>query len=294
MGLVRYTRRLADRLHAPWTAVHVETSRSLRLSEADKDRIAECLRLAEHLGGEAVTLPASDVPGGVLEYARANNVTHIVIAKSGRSRWAELWRPSVTHQLIRQAGDISVHVIAEKQTRDAPAAKWEDAAPAGFNPAEYAGTVGMVAAALAIGLGLKQFLDISNIALVFLGAVLTSAVSYGLWPSVFAALASALVYNFFFIPPLHTLTIGDPENALALFFFTVVAVVTGNLTARMRAQAIGAGQRARTMEELYTFSRKLAGSVRLDDLLWATTYQIALMLKVRVVLLFPSPWSRAG
>ena len=287
LGLVRYTRRLADRLRATWTAAHAETSRSLRLSDAEKNRVAETLRLAEHLGGEAVTIPASDVAGGVLDYARANNITHIVIAKSQRSRWSELWRGSVTHQLIRQAGDISVHVIAEEPSRAAPTKIDDVVSETSVNLSEYLGTLGMVTAALVIGLALNQLLEVSNIALVFLGAVLTSAVTYGLWPSVFAALSSALVYNFFFIPPLHTFSIGDPENAMALFFFTVVAVVTGNLTARIRAQAISAGQRARTMEELYTFSRKLAGSVVLDDLLWATTYQIASMLKVRVVLLLP-------
>jgi two-component system sensor histidine kinase KdpD len=289
LGLVRYTRRLADRLRASWTAVHIETSRSLRLSERERNRVAEALRLAEHLGGAAVTVPASDVQGGVLDYAREHNVTHIVIAKSQRSRWSELWRPSVTHQLIRRAGDISVHVIAEDTARATADPKPEETAPStgGADFSHYFGTLGMVLVALVAGLGLKQFLDISNIALVFLGAVLMSAVTYGLWPSIFAALASALVYNFFFIPPLHTLTVSDPENVVALFFFIVVAVVTGNLTARIRDQAIGANQRARTMEELYTFSRKLAGSVALDDLLWATAYQIASMLKVRVVLLLP-------
>jgi two-component system sensor histidine kinase KdpD len=268
LGLVRYTRRLADRLRASWTAVHIETSRSLRLSDGEKNRVAECLRLAEHLGGEAVTVPASDVQGGVLDYAREHNVTHIVIAKSQRSRWSELWRPSVTHQLIRRAGDISVHVIAEDTARATAEPKPDEAAPSTGGPdiSHYLGTLGMVLVALVAGLGLKQFLDISNIALVFLGAVLMSAVTYGLWPSIFAAFASALVYNFFFIPPLHTLTVSDPENVLALFFFIVVAVVTGNLTARIRDQAIGASQRARTMEELYAFSRKLAGSAALDDL----------------------------
>lgn len=289
LALVRYTRRLADRLRATWTAIHVETSGTLRLGDAEKNRIAECLRLAEHLGGEAVTVPASDVSSGVVDYAREHNVTHIVIAKSRRTRWSELWRSSVTYQLIRRAGDISVHVIAEDTARGGAAPKPDEITLSEPGPdfSHYAGTLGMVLAALGVGFGLKQFLDINNIALVFLGAVLMSAVTYGLWPSIFAAFASALVYNYFFIPPLHTLTIGDPENAIALFFFVVVAVVTGNLTARIRAQAIGASQRARTMEELYTFSRKLAGSVALDDLLWATAYQIASMLKVRVVLLLP-------
>ncbi|MGE0282200.1 MAG: DUF4118 domain-containing protein [Rhizobiaceae bacterium] len=289
--LVRYTRRLADRLRAAWTAVHIETPGSLRLGEAEKNRIAECLRLAEQLGGEALTLPAADVPSGVLEYANTNNITHIVIAKSRRSRWSELWRSSVTHQLIRSAGDISVHVIAEQRLKKTPEEKngrhLEFQATFGVSPGQYFGSVAFIAAALLIGIALRQFLDVSNVALVFLAAVLASAVTYGLWPSIFTAVLSALTYNFFFLPPLYTFTIGDPENVVSLFFFAVVAIVTGNLTSRVRAQAISAGQRARTTEELYTFSRKLAGSVVLDDLLWATAYQIALMLKVRVVLLLP-------
>ena len=121
----------------------------------------------------------------------------------------------------------------------------------------------------------------------FLTAVLVSAVVYGLWPALFASFVSVLAYNFFFLPPLYTFTIADPENVAALFFFGVTAVIASNLTARVRAQAIVARQRARTTEELYQFSRKLAGAANLDDLLWATVHQIALMLKVRVVILLP-------
>src|SRR5580692_334790 len=114
-ALVRYVRRFADRLRAPWTAIHVETSRTHRLSEAARDRIADCQRLAQRLGGEAVTVPATDVTQGLIDYAHDNNFTHVVIAKSRRSRWSELWRGSNTHRLIRRAGDLHVHVIAEPQ-----------------------------------------------------------------------------------------------------------------------------------------------------------------------------------
>ena len=96
-----------------------------------------------------------------------------------------------------------------------------------------------------------------------------------------------LAYNFFFLPPLYTFTIADPENVVALFFFALVAVVASNLAARVRGQALAARLRARPTDELYQFSRKLAAAVTLDDLLWATAHQIALMLKVRVVLLLP-------
>jgi two-component system sensor histidine kinase KdpD len=289
-SLVRYAKRLADRLRAPWTAVHIETSRSLRLAESERDRIAEALRLAERLGGEAVTVPAQDAALGMIEYAQANNFTHIVIAKSRRPRWREWLEDSVTHRLIRKAGDISVHVIAEQRGPDRTKREiLETAGGAGedFDARAYGGALFLVAAALGVGLVLNQYLAVSNIALVFLTAVLASAIAYGLIPALFACLASVLAYNFFFLPPLYTFTIAAPENVVALFFFAVVALIASNLTARVRAQAVTARARAKTTEDLYLFSRKLAVAVTLDDLLWATVYQIALMLKVRVVLLLP-------
>src|SRR5271168_1013728 len=124
-GLVRYTKRLADRLHAPWTAVSIETRRSLRLSDEERDRVADTLRLAESLGGEAVTLPASDRPiaDDVIGYAQANNVTQIIIGKSARSWWFELSRGSVVHDLVRRAGNISVNVIAGEELAADPVPK---------------------------------------------------------------------------------------------------------------------------------------------------------------------------
>ncbi len=286
---MRHAKRLADRLRAAWTAIHVETSRTQRLSDQDRDKIADCLRLAQRLGGEAVTVPGTDVATDVLEYAQSNNVTHIVIAKSRRPRWSEWLRGSLTHRLIRQAGDISVHVIAEPKHQPPQHEEIETTAPqrAVLDIRNCAGSLGIVAVAVGVGLVLQRFLAVSDIAMVFLTAVLVSAVAYGLWPSLFTCLVSVLAYNFFFLPPLYTFTIAEPENVVALFFFALVALIASNLASRMRSQAIAARQRARTTEELYLFSRKLASAASLDDLLWATTYQIASMLKVRVVVLLP-------
>jgi two-component system, OmpR family, sensor histidine kinase KdpD len=293
-SVVRYARRLADRLRAPWTAVHVETARSQRLSEAERDRIAQALRLAERLGGEAVTVPGADAVAGLVEFAQEHNITHIVLAKSGRSRWSELLRGSVSQQLIRHAGDISVHVIAGKPESAAEGAGPQSTSTRSpFDARAYIGSLIMTVAALGVGLALKQFLAVSNIALVFLMAVLASAITYGLWPAILTSLVSVMAYNFFFLPPLYTFTIADPDNVVALFFFAVVAVIASNLTSRVRNQAVAARQRAKATEDLYLFSRKLGGAVTLDDLLWATAYQIALMLKVRVVLLLPEGASLA-
>ena len=148
-SLVRHARRLADRLRAPWMAIHVQTSREQRLGEADRDRIAETIRLAQRLGGEAVTLPGSDAARDIVDYARDNNFTNLVIAKSRRSRWSELLRGSVTHKLIRLAGGISVHVIADRE--EAEKTDTGNLIPrhtTEFSPASYFGSLGMVAAAL--------------------------------------------------------------------------------------------------------------------------------------------------
>lgn len=298
-ALVRYARRQAERLRARWGAIHVETSRALRLSEADRDRIADTLRLVERLGGEAVTVPGSDVADTAVEYALANNVTHIVIAKSTRPRWSELLHGSVAHSLIRRAGDISVHVIAASSGAPVPpkTVRTEVARQRAFAWWPYAASTGYVAAALGAGHVLRQVLALNNMALVFLTSVLASAVTGGLAPSLYASVISVLAFNYFFLPPLHTFTISDPENIVALLVFAIVAVIASNLTARVRAQAVTARLRAKTTEDLYQFSRKLAGVVNMDDLLWATAHQIAAMLKVHVVLLLPESGSvvvRAG
>lgn len=287
-SLVRYAARMASRLRAPWSAVYIETNRSISLSEEERDTIAATLRLAGQLGGEALTLPGREVTEELLRHASANNVTHIVIGSPKKPTWREWLQPSATDQLIRQAGDISVHVISgnEKDQTAQRGVKAASTAPL-FDLRAYVLATAYVAIALAVGVVLDQVLDVRNLALVFLMAVLTSAVIHGLRPALYSCIISALAFNFFFLPPRYTLTISDPESVLALFFFLGVAIIASNLTATVQRQAAAARQRARTTEDLYLFSKKLAGTGTLDDVLWATAFQIASMLKVRVVLLLP-------
>ena len=287
--VVRYARRMADRLKAPWTALHVETARNLRMTEAERNRVAEALRLAQRLGGEAVTLPGQDVAETVTEYARANNVTQIMAVQSPRQRWRDWFSEPVAQRIIRKAEGATVYVVSQprKMESDDTHATRPQPRSFGWQPQVWLGSIGCVAAAAALGLPVRQAIGPGSISLLFLTAVLVSAVLFGLWPALFACVVATLAYNFLFLPPLYTFTIADPENVVALFFFAVAAVIVSNLTARVRAQAITARARARTTEELYLFSRKLAVATNLDDLLWATVHQIALMLKVRVVLLLP-------
>ncbi|AZN96263.1 sensor histidine kinase KdpD [Mesorhizobium sp. M9A.F.Ca.ET.002.03.1.2] len=298
VGLVRYTKRLADRLHAPWTALSIETRRSLQLNEEQRDRVADTLRMAQSLEGEAITIPggARSVADDLIAYAQANNITHIVIGKSTRSRWFEILHGSVVHDLLRGAGNISVHVIAGEELKSdliprKTVTTAERPQPFDFLPYAYAALA--VAAAVAMSIALWPLIGVTNTDLVFLTAVVGIAVRFGLWPSLLASVVSALCYNFFFTKPYYTFFISDPTNIIAVLFFTIVAIVVSNVAARARAHALVAMARARTTELLYSFTQKLASVGILDDVLWATAYQTALMLKVRVVLLLPENGSIA-
>ncbi len=202
----------------------------------------------------------------------------------------------MVHDLVRRAGNISVHVIAgeelaERAQRNEPCRSQR--VPALRPAALHRRLAGRGGRARRRACSLRPLFGIENVDLIFLTAIVGVAVRYGLWPSLVASVAASLCYNFFFLPPVYTFTITDPTNVAAFVLFAVLAIVVSNLAARGQTQTVTAHERVRSVESLYAFSRKLAGAGTLDDVLWATAYQIASMLKVRVVLLLPENGSIA-
>ena len=221
-SLVRYAKRQADRLRAPWAALYVEAPRATNLSEAERDRLAATLRLAEQLGGDAVTLPGQDISREILRYAAANNFSHLVIGRSDKPRWREFLEGSITHELIRYAGDISVNVISGKERDAAPARGLSIVEPSGFRFQPYAFATLYVGVAVVFGTLLSRVLDVRNIALVFLMAVLMSAVTAGLWPALFTSVVGALA---FIVPGVTALVLLTLLAAYSLVFGIMMLVV---------------------------------------------------------------------
>lgn len=258
------------------------------MSEVEKDRVADTLRLAQRLGGESVTLPGRDIADTVLGYARKNNVTQIIVAKSQRPWWFEIVNGSVVRDLMRKGESISVTAVSLKGEPIA-AKKVRTEAVDPFEWSHYGWSLAAVAATVGFAFVLGSVLTIGSAGMLLLLPVLVSAVSFGLRPALFTSLLSVLAYNFFFLPPLYTFTIADPNNLVSFAVLLVVAVIAGNLAARVRAQADLAASRAVVTGNLYSFAGKLAGIAGLDDILWAASYQISSMLKSNVVILLPEP-----
>ena len=260
-GLVRAAKRLADALRAPWTAVHVETPRDADFVERERDRLAATLRLASELGGQVASVPARRVLDGLKQFTEEAHATQLVVGKSARSRWFELRHGSVVDRLVRETPGVAVHVLpfddSTAQARDA--ARRSSRPGAWGQPVGYALSALMVALVTAIGASIYALGNITNIGLLFLIPVMAAATAYGLRTGIFTGLLSSLAYNFFFIPPLYTFTIRDPENIITILVLIGVAVVTSQLAARVRGQADLAQRSAGQNAALAGFARLLTG-----------------------------------
>ncbi len=288
---VRAAKRTADGLDAELIALYVETDRHALLNDPERARLAEAMQLAAQLDAEVVTVPGRSVVEEILSFARSRNATRVVVGKSRRSRWFELRHGSVVDALVRSGSGLAVEVAPSTDKPEPPGTiDWLMGAPASVGP--YLEGVLTTAAATAIGLLIDRYIQLSNVSLVYVVPVLIAAVRHGLVPSLWVSGLSVLSFNFFFLPPLYQFTIADPANVVALFFFMVVSVIASALGTRTRAQAQAARREARTNAELYAFSRKIAGVIELDDLLWIVVTHLARLLNAEVAVLMPDKAKR--
>ena len=292
--LVRRARRVADALKAEWTALYIEGRATCHLSEADKDRVADTLRLAQRLGGQTASLPGRDIAEAILAYARQQ--------QCHPDHHRQIGTPGLVRMAARLGGARSDSQQRRHQRhrhfpprRHHPRQKRQDRRPSEADrlarlSAEYPAVAGTVGVAWVINAISAHALG--SLGMIFLVPVLISAVFFGRRVAFVTAILSVMAYNFFFLPPLYTFTIADPNNWLSFGVLLFVGLFAGNLAARVRVQADLAAARATAMTELYRFTGKLAGIARLDDILWAAAFQIASMLKANVVILLPNPVSK--
>ncbi len=287
--VVRSGARLATRLNASWIVVHVSPESQ---EESDLARIKcvdDAFRLAERLGAETVRLSANDAVEECLRYARRENITQIVVSRAQSSVWRRLTGRTFADEMVRRSTDISIQVIGAPQTpaRSAGRFRVRSVAPRRLWT-DMAAALASVALAVAVGEGLNALLNLPNLSMVFLLAVLACAARFGLWSAIAASFLSFLAYNFFFIPPVYTFTVAEPQELLSLLVFLLVAILTGSLAGRVHDQAEAVRQRAHNTELLYDFSRKLSAAAKLDDALWAAAAHLQRAQGGHVVFLIPN------
>ena len=285
--LVRATKRLADALRAPWTAVHIETARSADLTKGEHAQLAETMRLATQLGAQVASVPARTVAEGLAHFAAEASVTQLVVGKTARSRWFELRHGSVVDRLVRDTRGIAIHVLPlEAEPRRQSPGERTRRHPGG-SLSGYLASLALTVAVTLVGLVIFSRGNITNIGLLFLLPVLVAATRYGMRTGIVTGLACSLAYNFFFIPPTHTFTIEDPQNIITVLVLLGVAVVGSQLASRVREQALLAQASAAQNSSLAGFARLLTGVGTADALAQVLCGEISRLLSVNTVLLMP-------
>ncbi len=282
--LVRSAKRLADALRAPWTALHVETARSRALGPPEQARLSQTMALASQLGGATASIPAVNVVEGLRGYAAENRATQIVIGKSARSWWFELRHGSVVDRLVRGMGDVAVHVLPSSGETNRPAARTVSTTRI-VQPGTYVRATLMVAAMTIMGLAVNRWVSLNSVDMMYLVPVFAAASLYGLRAGLFTGVLSALAYNFFFLPPLYTFTIADPQNLVTVLVLLGVAVAASQLANSVRVQADLATRSARQNAALADFSRQLTGVGTLEELGQIVCAEFARLFEVRAILL---------
>lgn len=283
--LVRWTRRLAAAQGAAWVAAYVEGSRPLT-PEAQR-RLDANLALARELGAEVVVTHDDDVPGALVRLALRHDATQIVVGKPREPRWRTWLRGgSMVERLLRHGGNIDIYVVpAEPEA--APRRPAERAPARWSRPREYGEAVAAVAVLSLLGQLLPGDTYLA-VGLAFLLGVVALSLRLGRGPVLAAGVLSALVWNLLFIPPRFTFQISRVEDAALFGTYFVVAVILGQLTARIRAQARNERLREERATALFELTRALAEARDLDAAVFAALRQIDTLFGVRTALLLPA------
>ncbi len=250
--LMRRAARIASRgSGSEWHALYV--TRDDGLAAVSPDRLAALRTKAEELGGTLHTVVGDDPAEAILDFARAENATQLIIGASRRGRVSTLLRPGVGERVIDGAGDIDLHIVTHDYAR--AGTRWRPVEALSARRRAVGFAFGLLAPVL-VSLLLIWTDDLHGLpteAMVLMVVVVATALVGGLGPAVLSALLSGVLLNVLFTPPRYTVTIADPENAAAILLFVLVGIAVATVVdtaARRTAEAAKARAEADALSVL--------------------------------------------
>jgi two-component system sensor histidine kinase KdpD len=289
---VRSTARLASQLGTGWHAIYVETPSLQRLPAPQREQILKTLKLAQDLGATTAVMPGQDIALTTVAYARSHNLSKIVLGRAHRS-WP--WRRPHSKRIVGYAADLDLIEVGEpKNATPAPAGQAGNEADAAADTAvgkrHMAGYAWAAGASLATALSanpLLAYLDLANIAMLFLLVVVLIAWRFGRGPSVLATCVSVACFDFFFVPPRFAFVVSDFQYLITFVVMLAVGLITGHLTSDLRFQARVASHREARSRALYEFARELSGALLTEQVFEIAQRAIQRAFRARATLLVP-------
>lgn len=283
--LIRSGRRLANDLSAEWYVLFVETPEQMHLPVENRIRVQDFMRLAEELGAKIANISGNSVPEAVLHFAREHNITKIVVGKPIRPRWYEILKGSVIDHIIRSSGSIDVYIVSDSsQNAETVKAHSKDQRSTIW---QYGSSLLLVVGVTLFGLLVDQFLHPVNLVMVYLLAVVFSAIYLGRGPAIFSSIVSVLAFDFFFIKPIFTFTVQDSQYILTFLGLLVVGLIISNSAALLREQVTAMRNKEYQTQALFALSRELTGAVSLNQVEEIAVKATASILSRKSAILIP-------
>ncbi|NIC39319.1 DUF4118 domain-containing protein [Halomonas desiderata] len=253
-ALVRAAHRQAQREGIAWRAVHVDNGRA-----GPRQRLAldQTLALVSRLGGEVRILQGAGRARELHEYALEQGVATLMVGRTRPSGW-RFWRRPLAERLLHHGGAYDLVVVAEARPRPRfrhahHMRRWQ---PLGWREAWV--VAGCCLVAVAMAWALEFWLELANLSLIFLAAVLASAALAGTRAAMISAVLGFLAFNFLFTRPRFSLAMVEREQLLTVIFFLLVAVVVGQLAGSARQRLMALRSSREQTHRLLTFSRALS------------------------------------
>lgn len=264
--LLRWAKNLSYSMGAELQAVYIETSRELKLKE--REQLDKNLNLAKQLGIKFRIVTHSDIVRAIVDFAQKENVTHIIIGKPRiRNIFTLLKLGNFINRLIRYSGNIDVYILgSDIQSKDKFKEKFTLPSFTS-NIRHYLLASAIIALASLICFSIKDFIGYQVVSFVLLFIVSALAFFFGTGPILLAATLSALIWDFFFIPPPYTLHIDKPVDFLMLIMFFIIALLSGVLTSRIKRQEMKIRVREERTNALYQLTRELSTAMGIDEVI---------------------------
>jgi two-component system sensor histidine kinase KdpD len=285
--LVRFGKRFADALDAEWMVVSVETPALLRLSEQERNRRIDVLRLAESLGAETVTLDGPSAADALIEYARLRNITRIVVGEVKRTGWRTLLRRSTATELVRRGTGFDVSVIATRDTQGSLPRALPDIGPRQIRWERYWAALAITALCTGIAELMYPYFNLTNLVMMYLLGATVAALRLGRGPASLTAVLNVVALDFCFVPPRFTFSTNNLEYLVTFGVMLVIALVIASLVANVRAQTRVAGARERRTSSLYAMSRELAATRSFGNLARVAIRHVAETFASNATILMP-------
>ncbi len=284
--LIRWTRRMAFNLNAPWVALYVDKQR--QLTGPTQDLLAKNLNLARELGAEVISTSGEDVVNGLLRVAQQQNVTQIVVGKPLRRYVSDIFSGgNLVERLLRLSGDIEIHIVTQPDVHGK--IKGASVYARRSEPLkEYLIGAGAVALVTLASLPLTGITGYWTIALIYLFCVVMISLYIGRGPVLMVAALSALLWNFIFIPPLFTLAISKLEDVMMFGMYFIIATILGTLTSRLRLKERALRMREKRITDLYELSKSLGNALGIDEVINIATAYIGDYFEAKVAFILPN------